>query len=477
MKYLLITDYLDFAGGGFEPLGILHIASAVRSAGHEIRMVADKYEECASVISSWKPDFIGYCLYTGYHRPLLDLNRRLKQSFKFISVFGGPHATFFPEIIQEEGVDLVCRGEGEWAMLELMERVQKGDEYHDVKNFWVKNGGQVYENPVRPFEPNIERFPFPAHDLFYQFPEVRNNKIRVLITARGCPYNCTYCYNYKIKELYDGCGVQHLRHREVEGIIEEIRQIKNHYPMEFIYFGTDCFTASQKWVLAFCEQYRRNFDIPFIASTRPETTTEDTCRALKEAGCVCLAMGIESGNEDMRFKLLNRRMKNDKILQAADTIHANGLRLYTFNMIAFPGETLQQAIDTLQLNIRAKTDYTWVSIFQPYPRTKLAEYAVEHGYFDGNFDRLPQSWYLHSALKNPHKVELERLRPLISLGVEFPGLVWMIRLLVKLPLRGVYQLLWKAHKAYCYRFRVMPVKYSFREVAKLGWKYLFDRTT
>jgi radical SAM superfamily enzyme YgiQ (UPF0313 family) len=474
---LIITDYLDFVGGGFEPLGILYIASAVQAAGHEVRMVPDNYETCAAVMADWKPDFAAYCLFTGYHKRLLEFNQRLKESFDFISVFGGPHATFFPEIIHEEGVDLVCRGEGEWAMVEMMDRVNRGEDYHDVRNFWVKTDGQVFENPVRPLEPEIEKFPFPAHEMFYQFPETQNNRIRVLMTARGCPYSCTYCYNYKIKELYKDCGVPLLRHRRVDGVIEEIRRIQASYPIELIYFGTDCFTASEKWVLEFSEKYSRELRIPFTASTRPETATPAACAALKEAGCVSMYMGIESGNEGLRRSILNRKMTNEKIIEAANTIHKANLKLYTFNMIGYPGETLDQGLDTMKINIKTKTDYTWVSIFQPYPRTKLGEYAVENGYFDGNYDKLPASWYRKSSLKNPQRKEMQRLRPLISLGVEFPWLTWLIRGLVKLPLDGFYHLIWKIHKAYCYRYRVMPVKLSKKEIIKLGWAYLFDTSS
>jgi len=253
--------------------------------------------------------------------------------------------------------------------------------------------------------------------------------------------------------------------------------VRDNFPIELIYFVTDCFTANEKWVLEFCEKYGRELRIPFTASTRPETTSQAGCEALKEAGCVCVMMGIESGNQDIRLNLLNRKMKNERILEAADTIHKAGLNLFTFNMMAFPGETLEQAMDTMRLNIKTKTDYTWVSLFQPYPKTKLGEYAVEKGYFDGDYNKLPESWYRESALKNPQKKELIRLRPLVALGVEFPRLSWMIKYLIKLPLDGFYSLIWKIHKAYCYRYRVMPVKLSLREISKLGWNYLFDRSS
>jgi radical SAM superfamily enzyme YgiQ (UPF0313 family) len=443
-----------------------------------VRIVPDRYEVCADVIRTWKPDVVGYCAFTGYQKNLLNLNARLKRDFSFLSVFGGPHATFFPEIIEREGVDMVCRGEGEWAMIEMLERLQRGDDFTEVQNFWVKHKGQIYKNPVRPLEPEIEKFPFPAHDLFYQFPQARNNKIRVLMTARGCPYSCSYCYNYKMKELYQGCGVPLLRHREVDGVIEEIRWIKKNYPLELIYFGTDCFTAVEGWVVKFCEQFKKNFpDLKFVVSTRPETTTETVCRALKEAGCACLYMGIESGNREIREGLLHRKMSEEKILKAAETIHRSGLRLFTFNMIAFPGETLSQAYDTMWLNVRTRSDYAWVSIFQPYPRTHLAEYAEKNGYFDGDYDKVPMSWYRRSVLRNPHRKKLQRLRPLISLTVEFPWLTKIVPLLIRLPLDPLYRFVWKIHKVYCYRFRVLPVKHSPGEILRIGWKYLFDRAS
>ena len=107
----------------------------------------------------------------------------------------------------------------------------------------------------------------------------------------------------------------------------------------------------------------------------------------------------------------------------------------------------------------------------------MADFALEKGYFDGDYDKVPDSWYRESALKNPQKKELQRLRPLIPLFVEFPRLAWMVRILVRIPLDGVYTILYKIHKAYCYRYRVLPVKLPVKEIVKLAWSTLFDRRT
>ena len=477
MKFLFITDYLDYAYGGFEPLGVLYVLSAIRSAGYDVKMIGQDFDEAHKTLEEWKPEFVGYGVYTGYHKPQIEMNLKLKKRHNFISVFGGPHPTFFPEMIEEDGVDAICRGEGEEAVVELINRIDKGEDYTKTHNFWIKKDGEIFRNPVRPLQTDISKIAHPARDLLYQFPEVRKNKIRVVVTARGCPYSCTYCYNYKIKELYKETNKKHLRHRTVDDVIEEITDIKENYPIEYIYFGTDCFTTDKAWTLEFAEKYKAKLGIPFLCSTRPETANDEVCLALKEANCVAFYMGIESGDDTLRREILNRKMHSKKIVEASKYIHNAGLKLATFNMMCFPGETVDQALKTMYINQECKTDYTWVAIFQPYPRTHLAEYAIKNGYFDGNFDNLPKSWYHHSNLNNPQRRQLERLQKLVGIGVEFPWLTPVIKLAIKLPLDTMYLMLMKIHKAYAYRFRIMPVKLGFTEVLKMAWRYFFDRST
>ena len=259
-------------------------------------------------------------------------------------------------------------------------------------------------------------------------------------------------------------------------MIEEITWIRDNYPIEFIYFGTDNFTTRKEWVFEFAEKYSQKLKIPFMCFTRPESAKPDLLQVLKKAGCQSICMGIESGDEIQRRNLLNRKMSDQTIIQAANYVHETGLKLETLNMMCLPGETVEQALKTLYINQTCKTDFTWVSIFQPYPRTKLGEYAEEKGYFNGDYDNLPTSWYRESKLLNPKRKQLERLEKMVSLGVEFPWLTPLIKIGMHLPLASFYLLMMKMHKAYAYRYRILPVKLSFKEVVKLAWNYLFDRS-
>ena len=477
MRFLLITDALNYVGGGFEPLGMLYILSAVRQAGHEVNIVESDYHKAAEVIRSWQPQVCGYSLYTGYHKPLIELNRSLKEEFKFFSVFGGPHPTFFPEMVEEAGVDAICRGEGDEAIAELMDTMAEGGDVSGIRNFWIKCEGEIVKNEIRPLQQDLDKIAFPARDVFYRYPKVYHNRVRVAVTARGCPYTCTYCYNYKIKELYNGLPGQHLRQRGVDSVIEEISEIKANYPVNFIYFGTDNFTTRSDWVQEFSEKYGAKLRIPFLCATRPETSRLEDFKALKQAGCVTIYMGVESGDAAIRRELLNRRMSDEQIIRAAHYIHQAGLALATFNMICLPGETLEQAWKTVYLNQKCRTDYTLLAIFQPYPRTKLAEYAVEKGYFSGDYDIIPKSLYRYSKLANPDRKRLEMLQKLGALAVEFPRLTFIFKFLVKIYLPMFYLLLMKAHRASIYKFRIMPLKLSIKEIFTLIFRYLSDYST
>src|SRR3990167_2503356 len=119
MKVLFINKFLDKHTIYRVPLGILYLSSSLKKAGHDVCICEPSRQGIDDRIQQIKPDIIGYSLRTGFHRYYIDLNKKLKKKFKFFSVFGGPHATFFPEMINEEGVDCVALGECDSAFVEL----------------------------------------------------------------------------------------------------------------------------------------------------------------------------------------------------------------------------------------------------------------------------------------------------------------------------------------------------------------------
>ena len=153
-----------------EPIGIMALSSFLKQNGHEcffVDLVLEK--DYLKVIQNIKPDIIAYSITTGKHVYYQQVNLKLKEKFNFNAIFGGPHTTFFPEFIEEKGVDVICRGEGEYPLLEFAEALQLQKDYRGIKNLWVKKDGKIYRNEVRPLIEDLDSLPFIDRERFALF--------------------------------------------------------------------------------------------------------------------------------------------------------------------------------------------------------------------------------------------------------------------------------------------------------------------
>jgi radical SAM superfamily enzyme YgiQ (UPF0313 family) len=472
LRVLFIAQQIDY-----EPQGIMHLSSALKAAGHEVELAVGAHHDPVAMAREFQPDVAGYSVITGSQRYYLDLNRQIKAELPgVLSVFGGPHPTFFPEMVSEEGVDGICRGEGEGALVELVDTLAGGgpDAVSGVDNWSFRRNGDVISNPVRPYTADLDSLPFPDRALVYERdPITARSKIKHFLTGRGCPYNCTYCFNHALSEIYGGKG-KRFRQRSVDHVIEEVQWVRDHYPLEFVVFVDDTFVLSKEWLAEFAEKYARRIGLPFFCNTRANLVTAEQVNLLKEAGCHCASMGIETGDDRIRNELLKRRMSTEQILEAARLFHEGGLLFTTTNMIGLPTSTLDNDFETLALNTQVKPSYAHVFIFQPYPRTELGEYTREHGWMVGTFDDIGEVAWDHSVLKftDSHKRGLAVLQRFFAVGVEWPRLVPLIKGLTRLPDNSAFRLLNKLWKGWAIKNRVHPVKLSLREVVETARHFM-----
>ena len=477
MRVLFVAQQIDY-----EPQGIMHLSSALKAAGHEVELAVGAHQDPVAMAREFGPDVAAYSVITGSQRYYLDVNRRLKADMPAIfSVFGGPHPTFFPEMVEEEGVDGICRGEGEEAMVELVGALDEGGPTAvlelDNWSFRLDGNGRdphTINNPVRPYTEDLDSLPFPDRALVYERdPIAARSKIKHFLTGRGCPYNCTYCFNHALSEIYR-CKGRRFRQRSVDHVVEEIRWVREHYPLEFVVFVDDTFVLSNEWLAEFAEKYPRAIGLPFFCNTRANLVTAEQVRLLKEAGCHSVSMGIETGNDRIRNELLKRRMSKEQILDAARLIREGGLYFTTTNMIGLPTSTLQDDFETMELNIQAKPSYAHVFIFQPYPRTELGEYTREHGWMVGTFDDIGEVAWDHSVLEfdGVHKRGLAVLQRFFAIGVEWPRTVPLIKRLMNVPDNAIFFLLNKLWKGWAIKNRVHPVKLSLREVIETARHFM-----
>jgi anaerobic magnesium-protoporphyrin IX monomethyl ester cyclase len=463
MRILFITNIFEKYVQR-EPLGLMYLCSMLRRGGHEVGLCGTDRDELAGEFATFKPDIVGYSLTTGFHKFFLALNQELKNKYSFISFFGGPHATFFPEVIKQPGVDVVCRGEGEYPVLDLAGRLDKGAAITDIPNLYVKAGGKIYRNPLRQLEENLDSLPHPDRELFYgKFKAAGAARIKSIITIRGCPFSCSYCYNKSYNQLYKNLG-KVIRIRSVDDVILEINEIKGRYPLDLVYFVTDNFVLSRAWLFEFEAKYKRAVGLPFHCLVSPDLMDEQTADALKAAGCVSVMMGIECGNDRIRQDILKRGITREKIARAVTLLKKTKIRVCSQNILGIPGGSLAVDLETYKLNLSLNIDYSVVSIMQPYPQTEIYDFAKKLNLIKDDMDIIDDSYYDKSPLDIPDKKKVERLQKLFALGIGLRLPAGAVKFLTGLPLNKLYVVLYRLWKGYCGKLRIFPHQTTFRSL-------------
>lgn len=466
-----------------EPHGILLISSLLKRAGHRVSLVVATEEDPVEAAVRLRPDVVGYTVYTGTHNWYLRLNQRIRARLPGVfSIFGGPHPTFFPEMIEQEGVDGLCLGEGEYATLDLMNALLvDGEGVHladpAIPNWWFKVNGETVRNPLRPLltGDELDRLPFADRDLLYTaVQQSRRTKIKPFITGRGCPYDCAFCFNKAYSDLYRGQG-RRFRRRSVDNVLSELKEVASRYDVRFVLFMDDTFILQDAWLKEFMGRYKTEVGLPFWCQVRANLVTDDKVALFKEAGCVSVSFGLEAGNDRLRNVILNRNMSREEILGAAEILRRHGIAFMTNNMLGLPTGTLQTDLETLDLNAQCRPAYANVFLFQPYPKTGLGEWAYSHGWMTGSFDDLSGSVSDDTVIRfgsTAEKQRIENLQKLFALGVEYPRLVPLIRGLIRLPPNRVFWLVYKLWKGWAIKNRMFPFTMTPKEYVDSALYYM-----
>jgi len=437
----------------FENIGIMTLAAVLQAAGHKVEVFIGSAEpDLPSAIKRFNPGLVCFSCTTGEHIWALATAKRLKEELHIFTVFGGYHPTFFPQIINEYGVDAVCRGEGEWALRELADKLETGQSVEKIPNLWIKGHGGVIRNELRPLIEDLDSLPMPLRRIYDKYPHLQNNTTKHFIASRGCPCHCSYCYANALRLLYRDKGT-FVRFCSPGHIIQEIRLTKEQYPLKTVFLDDDILTYKKPWLHEFLNLYQTEIGIPFICNVWAAWLDEDTCRRLAKAGCYRVSMGVETGDENLRRQVLKKNITNEQIITAAENLHRYGIRLLTNNMIGLPGETVEQALETIRLNIRIKTEYPWCSILQPYPGTEIEETARQAGVLKAHDEQaFSSTFFKDSLLDQKNMPQLVRLHKFFLVAVKFPFLLPLIKKLIEYPLNPLYDMIFLLTFAHRYRF-------------------------
>ena len=404
MKVLFVYHNVDTKNVRSFPYAIGCLSAFIKRHGHESELLTFQHEisndELWSYIGQSSPDLIAFSTVTLQWANTRKYASIIKEKFQVPILCGGVHPSFKPEeVIADSNIDMICIGEGENPLLEVMNRMENKGDLSTISNIWVKNTeGTVFKNEIAPLIEDLDSLPFPDRDLMPFADVIRENKSEpILITSKGCPYNCTFCCNNAMKRLYKGKG-KFLRQRSPENVIEEIGGLKDKYNIQSLNFYDEAFGYNHKWLERFCDIYGSEFRFPFGAMVRVETMNRSTFKMMRKAGLEIIYIGIESGDETFRRDIMGRKMSNESIIQTCRDAQAEGIQVWTLNMVGVPGETPERIKDTMALNKTINPEFINISIFQPFPGTQLYDECVEKNYIVKDY---PPSLFDESILDLP----------------------------------------------------------------------------
>lgn len=286
---------------------------------------------------------------------------------------GGPHVSLNPERIFFDGFNALCIGEGEYPTLELVSQLERRTVPSSIPNLWIRQGEDIEKNPTRPFLHDLDNLPFADRTIWQKWiPQVGS----VVLLGRGCPFQCTYCSNHALKKLASG---NYVRLRSTGNILEEIKMITDRFEAtKDIYLEIETIAINKEWAIELCgklEMLNLNLKQPlsFGVNLRitPNADSESIFAAFKKSNFKFVNIGLESGSEKVRYKILKRFYSNQDVINTVKLARKYGLGVNFYNLIGVPGETTADFKETVKINQMCLPDYCNNSIFYPYQGTEL----------------------------------------------------------------------------------------------------------
>ena len=399
MKALLIfTDNNSIHRIAYHP-GVAYIASYLKKYGHEVKCryidSKDQYTELLEFVKTYRPNVVGFTSVETQFIYVMEIASLIKEVHSCFVICGGVYVTLSPECVKKaRSLDGIIRGEGEYAIVELLDKLEKGEDYRSTKNFcyYDTDKDSVVMNPMHPLIDDLDALPYPEK-AFQDYQKVMDSTGYVLFNfTRGCPYRCTYCSNHALARVYDHKSNK-IRFRSPESCISEIKYVLDNFDCEStwrrkktIWILDDLFTFDKKWLYKFLELYKREINKPFMCQTRSNLASKEMFAKLKEANCVRVVMGIESGNEFIRNEIMKRGISDEQMFNSFKWAHEAGLETIGICMIGLPYETKEMIEDTIMVAASTNTA-SGVNVFYPYSGTELRRICEKNGFLPKDYDQ------------------------------------------------------------------------------------------
>jgi len=409
-----LPEFVSLESGNYPPLGIMYLAGYLEQNSACDVFLIDAQVEGMDYFGLEKrmeeisPDVVGIYASTLTLADVILTSRLAKKINPHIHVsIGGPHISIYPqEALSFDSVDSVIIGEGEEVFAHLLNLIKSNNLRPSLNGLLIKNDGQILGSKNPAFIEDLDSLPFPArhHLPFKKYSSVisLNNPITNLISSRGCPFNCLYCFD----------GQKAYRARTPKSVIDEIESCVKLGINEFFFFD-DTFGVNRDRVLGICDGIiERGLNISWNIRTRVNTVDEEVLRKLKKAGCHLIVYGIEAGTDQI-LKVLRKGTSVSEAEKALRLTRSMGITSIANFMLGSPQEKREHILKTIDFAIKLDPDYAQFAVTTPYPGTDLYFMALEKGLFkkstwesfainpDKNF--IPPLWeefFTYQELKN-----------------------------------------------------------------------------
>ncbi len=373
MRVLLINpaarNYYGELGLNLLPLGLAYLGAVLLQEGHSVETIDLQVQSVPlSDIPFRRYDLVGVSSDTLRFNRAVEIGRAARDQGVPV-VMGGYHPTFLDSEPFERGAaDFVIRGEGEYSFLELINALERGSGFEEIRGLTYSSNGEIRRNPPAYLIENLDELPFPARHLFPQkgyLSTFDGRPMATLVTSRGCPYDCYFCAATRF------AGVR-WRTRNLDGVFEEISELLHQGYTSFL-FVDDNFTLSYRRTLDFCEEVlARHWDIRWWCFSRVDILVKhpEMVRKMALAGASTVFLGLESGNQQTLDRY-QKRITVEQQLEAVRLLRKYGIRVYGSFILGELHETPGMIRETIRFARKLKPETCQFSLLTPYPGSRL----------------------------------------------------------------------------------------------------------
>jgi radical SAM superfamily enzyme YgiQ (UPF0313 family) len=374
----------------YPPLGLLYISSHLKARGLSVDLFDTTFArpaDLAAHIRRAKPPVVGIYSNLMTRGAALHAARVAKEVGSMV-VMGGPDPANYLDEYLSRAVDVVVIGEGELTLEDLLRR-GSGDLSQIQGIAYRAANGTIVRTEPRPMIPDLNAQPFPDRAAIDQHAYVRvwrehhGQGAVSLITARGCPFTCTWCSHAVF-------GYSH-RRRTPANVVDEVQSIVDTYRPDLLWYADDVFTINHKWLYEYADLLeQRGVGVPFETISREDRLNEQVVQTLARMGCSRLWIGAESGSQKV-LDLMKRRTDAERVKAMVHLLQRHGISVGMFIMLGYEGEERSDIEETVAHLKAAGPDTFLTTVAYPIKGTpyytSVADRVIPHRAWEEGSDR------------------------------------------------------------------------------------------